>query len=251
MHTLRLHLIFAVSIILGLSLTPTRGMEEPNQPEDARPLVAPTDILPTNEDKIDDTELDVFTHIVETVPQIKELESVEGKLDTMPLETLLNIFKYLSIRDLCLVGITCRYLEEASEVNSLWFPLYQRANLLPCFDTPVASNPHITSFKHLFISIRILQTGLKQELEPSFDPLLSSVSKAFMGKVILFKFKSTIFSLKNEPQMAQKYWNKFCLEHLTPEAFNQAVFFGEYGFNAFPEERRLSYLRQREHMEKR
>jgi hypothetical protein len=246
MHTLRLHLIFAVSIILGLSLPPTWGMEDLPQPEDSRPADAPMDLLPTTEDKIDDPELDVFTHIVETAPEIKEPKSEEAGLATMPLETLLNIFQHLSIRDLCCVGVSCKYLEEASEVNSLWFPLYQRANLLPGFDIPVASNPHVTSYKHQFIAIRILQTGLKQGLEPVFDPLLSSVSKAFMGKVIVFKLKSTIFSLKNEPQMAKKYWNKYCLEHLTPDAFNQAVFFGEYGFNAFPEDRRLSYLREQE-----
>lgn len=114
---------------------------------------------------------------------------------------------------------------------------------------PVASSAHVTFYKHLYISIKILQTGLKHGLEPILDPLLSSVSKAFMSKVIVFKLKSTIFSLKNEPQLAQKYWNKYCLEHLTPEGFNQAVFFGQHGFDAFSEDRRLSYLREQEAFE--
>lgn len=126
MHTSRLHLIIEVCIILGLSLYPTWGMEDLPQHEDSRPAVAPADILPTTEDKIDDPELNIFTHIVETTSQIQEPKIKDG-LATMPLETLLNIFQHLSIVDLCRVGITCSYLEEASEVNSLWFSIYLKS----------------------------------------------------------------------------------------------------------------------------
>jgi hypothetical protein len=133
-------------------------------------------------------------------------------------------------------------LKLSCEDNILWFPLYQKARLVPFADIPHTKDPHITSYKHLWISIKILQASLKQGLDPNYELLLSSVSQAFAGKVILYKLKSNISLLKKDQQKAQEYWDKFSLNCLTQEGYNSTVFFGEHVLNTIPEGERLESL---------
>ncbi|MBL0941269.1 MAG: hypothetical protein IBJ00_00840 [Alphaproteobacteria bacterium] len=210
--------------------------EEPREIEivnNLPPLVEDDDI-PTEEFKLPNLALRALAH--------GELIS----MNHLAQELLLYTFKYLSSAELCSISATAKSFQRVSEDNTLWFPLYQKAKLVPFIDIQDTINTHVTSYKYLWGAIKVLQANLKKGLDPDYNLLLSYISQAFAGKIILYKLKSDICLLQKEPQKAQEYWNQFNLRRLTQAGYNSAVFFGEWGFEHISEDRRLNYLRIRE-----
>jgi hypothetical protein len=162
-------------------------------------------------------------------------------------ELLMHIFQFLPRKeDLCHVGATSKAFKSMSEDTTLWWPHYSKVKLVPYADTSTIPDPHVTSYKHLWITIKLLQAALNQGAEPDYDQLSHSISQAFAGKIILYEFQSKIYALKKEPEKAQHYRDQFNLGCLTQAGYNSAIFWGHYGLESITEDKRLNYLRSRE-----
>lgn len=183
----------------------------------------------------------------DSAPEMQTLTKAneESIFTVYPYTILIQIFSFLSRHELCVVGEVCKAAKKVSEGNFLWRPIYQKVPLMPYAEADNVDNV-VTSYKHYILSMKILQAAVRKGKLSEWTLLYSGLSHAFRQQPVLFKFLSLFYTLKKEPQEAQKYANQFRQAFSTQAEFDRAVFFGQYGLDQVSENERFAYLRTQE-----